>query len=130
MLTETGALVLDINDTGPSSFILGDGTVNLDGTLLFDMSDVSAFGSWNVLAVGTLTETFGPGFTVRFAVEADTYAATETSSGVWTCEIASLGMAVFGEVTGVLSVVPEPGMLPLLAVGLLSLAVCRRRERG
>ncbi|HBO45695.1 MAG TPA: hypothetical protein DD670_17565 [Planctomycetaceae bacterium] len=128
-LASTGALLLDINSGGDSTSILGAGAIALDGTLVFDVKDVATLGDWNVLAVNTLAETYGGGFTVKFAVDSGTFAATETSLGVWTYNLASLGVATFTESTGVLSVVPEPGPLFLLSVGLLTLLAHDWRQK-
>ncbi|MBN2022454.1 MAG: autotransporter-associated beta strand repeat-containing protein [Pirellulales bacterium] len=130
-LASSGSLLLDINGSGVSTSILGAGAIDLGGRLVFDVTDVSAPGAWNVLAVNTLTETYGGDFGVTFAVGPNSFAATRTSPGVWTCDIASMGRAVFTESTGVLSFVPEPGTLSLFVAGLLSLlAYCWRQKRA
>ena len=120
-LTDSGSLLLDINTTGASTSILGDGAINLDGTLVFNLTDVSSQGNWHAVTVDTLTETFGEDFGVEILVNADSFAAMETAPGVWACDVPSRGLVIFTEATGVLSVVPEPGSLSLLFMGLFGL---------
>jgi len=120
-LASSGSLLLDISSSGDSTSILGEGAIDLDGTLVFDITDVLGPGNWDVLDVGTLMETFGDTFDVEFAMGLNSFAATESSPGVWTCDIAPLGIVLFTESTGMLTIVPEPGTLSLFAMGLLGL---------
>ncbi len=131
-IASTGSLLLDINTQDASSAITGYGAIAFDGSLLFDLTDLSASDSWNVLAVETLTESFGSNFGAMFLVGGNSYAAMEYEPGVWMREIDAFGTAAFSEATGILTVtmVPEPGVLTLLLTGLVGLAVYGLRKRA
>lgn len=124
----TGTLVLSDNSTmtffikgnGVNNGISGSGGITLDGDFVFDLSVASlvANNSWNIINVGTLSETFGTTFTVQGFTK---------SGNIWTSDINS--NVRFSEATGALSVVPEPSTAALLILGAASALYLARRRR-
>jgi autotransporter-associated beta strand protein len=124
-LTSAGEFRFKIQDANVSNKILGDSTVVFDGLFRLDINDLMATsGSWNLVDVTNLTESFGSTFNLAFVggptftpnVDGITY-----SSGDW----------LFSEATGnlqLLAAVPEPSALML--VGTSMLALLSRRRRG
>jgi autotransporter-associated beta strand protein len=124
-LTSAGELRFKIQDVNVSNKVLGDSTVVFDGLFRLDISDLTATsGSWNLVDVDNLLETFDDDFNLAFVggptftpnVDGITY-----SSGDW----------LFSEATGnlqLLAVVPEPS--GLMVVGTSMLALLSRRRRG
>jgi len=119
-----GQLKFLIGASGVNNTIAGVGTLNLNGSFLLDLTSAgTAVGnSWNLVNVGTLTETFNTSFSVVGFTEV---------SNVWSQTIVpGLTQYEFSEGTGVLSVVviPEPGMFGLIGVGVIGLLAGRRRR--
>ena len=107
-----GALTMDINSSGSSTQVVGDSVFDVNGKLVFDLDGVTGSGSWSVIAVNTLSETYGAGFGITFSRGSITLDGVEESAGVWSRTLASLGTASFNEATGVLTItaVPEPSV--------------------
>ncbi len=122
-LASTGQLKFLIGATGVNNTIAGSGTLNLDGSFLFDLTTAGTTvgNSWNLVDVNSLTETFNPSFSVLGFTEV---------SDVWS-QVITPGVSKyeFSEGTGVLSVVaiPEPATVGLLGMGLMGLIGRRRR---
>lgn len=121
LLTAGSELRFVIGDGDASNQILGTGILELDGTLRLDISGLTASsGTWNLVAAGSLTETYGASFGVAFvggpAFTSD--GLGNYTSGGWT----------YSQSTGNLTLVPEPGTAGLLALGGIALALSRRRR--
>ncbi len=121
LLTDTSELLFVIGDGNESNQILGTGVLDLDGVLRFDITGLTdSSGTWNLVAAGTLTETYGGSFGLAFVggpiFMADGFG--NYTSGDWT----------FSQSTGNLTLVPEPGTTVLLLGGVV-IAFLRRRRR-
>jgi autotransporter-associated beta strand protein len=115
LLADNASLTFYIGATGVNNSFQGTGVLNLDGDFVFDLAGAASVGSWTIVDVASLTETYGSTFTVQ--------GFTETSSGVW-----ESGGYTFTEATGILTAVPEPSISLLAAFGLAGVCV-RRRSR-
>jgi autotransporter-associated beta strand protein len=118
-LTSTGELTFDIDASGVNNGFIGnpDSSLNLDGTLVFDLTGAGTglTDQWSIIASALLANTtFGANFAVSGFTE---------DNGVW-----SNGAYEFSELTGVLSVVPEPSTFALLG-GLFALSWVMIRRR-
>jgi len=113
-LVDNAGMKFVIGATGANNMISGNGTLHLDGDFTFDLSGAAAVGSWTIVNVSTLTETFGSTFTVN---------GFTGNAHVWT-----LGNYTFTEATGILTAVPEPAVWALLAFSLTTVIVLRRRR--
>ena len=126
-VSSTGSLLFDVADAS-STQILGTGALTFDGTLKLNLSGVTVgSGSWSLINVGTLTESFAGTFAV--ADNSGTLTFTEASN-VWT---SNNGLWSFSEATGVLALssVPEPSTYAALAgLGVFALATYRRRRNA
>jgi autotransporter-associated beta strand protein len=121
-LGSSGGLRFEIGASGVNNKIFGDGTIDLDGVLTFDLSGAgtSLGDTWQIVDTsGGLTANYSAGFSV---------AGFSESGGIWTL---GSGAYAFDESTGVLSVVgvviPEPGTLVLLVMGGIGLIFRRRK---
>jgi autotransporter-associated beta strand protein len=124
-LANTGSLLLDVNPLSNTQ-LLGTGTLNLNGTLRLDVTDITDAGAWTLVNTGTLAETYGATFGIALAGVSDT---PFTSVGdVWSLSQGGRNWQ-FTESTGVLTMaVPEPSSLSL--VGLGAMLFLRRRRRA
>jgi autotransporter-associated beta strand protein len=118
-LTDQGSLTFLIGANGVNNSIGGTGTADLNGTFNFNLVGAAASGSWNIVDVNNLTETYGSAFNVA--------GFTEVSQGLWTSD-GGTGPYTFNESTGLLTAaIPEPSAVALL--GLPGLALLGRRVR-
>lgn len=119
LLTDTSELLFVIEDGNESNQILGTGILDLDGVLRLDITGLTASsGTWNLVAVGPLTETYGDSFGLAF-VGGPSFVADgfgNYTSGNWT----------YSEGTGNLTLVPEPSTYVLLFLGVVGLFLVRR----
>jgi hypothetical protein len=124
-LSETSSLVL--SDNAALTFVIGatgvnnkiSGTANqvltLDGDFIFNLSGAASVGSWTIVDVGTLNETFSSTFSV--------VGFTDNLNDTW-----SSGNYTFSEATGILLAIPEPSTFAILLSGVGMLLVRRARK--
>ncbi len=121
-LANTSALQFLIGASVVNNSIVGSGTINLNGMFVFDLANASAnVGDfWNIVGVGSLSESYGGTFGVS-----STQGAFSESADVWS--ISENGVTYeFSEATGVLAVIPEPATALLGSIGLFMLMRRRR----
>lgn len=129
-LASAGSMLMDINAGGDCSYFTSTSSslrqLKLDGTLKFDVADVTGDSDSWLLVNGNLTANYGSTFAVTFA---DGTPFTEVSN-VWTCESGARSWT-YTESTGVLNfvAVPEPSSLVLLVCGLAGLLAYAWRKR-
>jgi len=126
-LTTTGVLGFVVGANGVSNSITGTnaGILTLDGSFVFDLTNAAADGSWNIVDVNNLNETYGSGFKVNGAGWAET-----ANDNIWRYTDTK-ATYTFSQATGVLtgvSFVPEPSGFMLLSVGVIGLVTRRKRE--
>lgn len=115
-LASTGQLKFLIGASGVNNKLTGTGTVALDGTFLFDLTNATANATdvWNIVDV-PLTESYGTTFAIAgFA---------NNNDGTF-----SNGTYLFTESTGDLTVVATPEPTTIAALGLTGLLFKRRRR--
>lgn len=120
VLSDDATMKFYIGANGVNNRINGAGTMTLNGDFVFDLTSAVAVdgNSWNIVNVGTLSETFGSTFTVQ---------GFTNNAGVW-----SSGGYQFSQATGLLtytSVIPEPSTFGMLALGLGGCILLRRFRR-
>ena len=122
----SGSILVDINDADNTQ-LLGSGTLTLNGTINLDVTEVTGPGSWSVVDVDSLSETYD----TNFAIGMWGGSLFTELCDVWTYTDGAMEWK-FTESTGVLeyaAAVPEPGTLALLATGLIGLLACVWRKR-
>jgi len=126
-LLEDASLRFTLGNEGATNSISGTGTAKFDGVFVIDRSAVTAdTGTWQLIAVDTLSETFGTSFTLRFLDGVTTF--TDLGGGLF-----ELGDWSFNTTSGLLSLtaspIPEPSAFAALAgLGALVLVSQRRRR--
>lgn len=121
LLRTTLQLTFGLNDGGISNRISGSSEAEIAGTFVIDSSSLTAIsGSWNLVDVANLNETFNSGLKVRLA------------SGVALTKVGSTykaGRWEFSTTDGNLTLAaPEPSALLLaMAVGVVPVLFSRRR---
>ncbi len=125
VLADNSRTAFEIGASGVNNQIAGGGTLTLNGDFVFNLTGAGTTlgDSWNIVNVGTLSETFGTTFSV-----VDFYSVSST---LWAQAIGGGKFYNFDETTGLLSVttVPEPAAWALLAGGLTFVVAMRRRRR-
>jgi autotransporter-associated beta strand protein len=118
-LADNAGLTFYIGSNGINNAVTGTGTLNLDGDFYFNLSSAGT-GSWNIVDVGGLSETFGLTFMVN--------GWTDNGNDTWSTLFGG-NTYTFSEVSGVLATVPEPSTYALFGTGLVGLLVlCRNRR--
>jgi len=120
-LSDNAQLKFVIGASGINNGITGAGTLTLDGDFVFDLFGAAAVGSWNIVNVATLTETFTGNFTV--------VGFTDAGSNTWT-KVNAGSTYTFYESTGLLNAIPEPSTWALLAFSLTTVMILRRRRNS
>jgi autotransporter-associated beta strand protein len=119
-LASTGELMFLVRNGNVANRILGTGAVTLDGTLRLNVSNVTdTVGTWNLVNVSTLGETFGSTFGLKLT---DNTTFSNDGGGSY-----SSGNWSFSTATGNLTLIPEPGSAALL-LGAGALLLARRRR--
>lgn len=118
VLADDAQLRFNIGASGVNNKITGTGTLTLDGDFNFDLTGAATLGTWNIVDVGALAETFNSTFSVVGFTDAGGNLWTKTSGGA---------TYTFNEADGTLTAVPEPATLgaAVLLAGVTSL---RRRR--
>jgi autotransporter-associated beta strand protein len=80
-LANTSELRFRIQNNNVSTRVLGTGTVSLNGILRLDITSLTGSGTWNLVDVTALTETFGANFGLKFT---DNSVFTNQGGGVYT----------------------------------------------
>jgi len=130
-VVNAGSLVLSsggetrflVQNGGASNSLQGTGILTANGIFRLDISGFTdATGTWTLVDVGTLTESFGSTFSLSFLGGS---AFTNNNDGTYTN-----GNWTFSTITGNLSVVPEPSTTVTVLFGLGAFVLfCRRRSR-
>lgn len=120
-LTSTGKLNFAIGANGVNNSVMGAGTAAFDGIFAFDLSGAASSGSWTIVDISTLNESF----TGTFIVEG----WTDNGDDTW-----GSGTYTFSELTGLLTTaaIPEPSTYAMLtgALALGFVAIGRRRRNS
>jgi len=97
-------------------------TLTLDGDFVFDLTGAAANGSWTIVDVASLNETFSSTFTIAGFTEV---------ANVWTL-VSGATTYTFTESTGVLTAVPEPSTALLSGMGIATVlfGLRRRHQNG
>jgi autotransporter-associated beta strand protein len=122
-LLNGGQLFYAIGATGVNNSLSGTGEAVLNGNFRFDLTGASTTvgDSWTIVDVATLDESFTAD---QFGALSTVGSFTEVND-VWT--IAENGVSYeFSEVTGVLTVIPEPATIGMLGLGALITLLIRR----
>ena len=125
-LSDNAELRFSIGSSGVNNQVNGSGTLTIDGDFRFNLASAGTTEGniWNIVTVGTLSETFGG----TFSVFSTNGAFNNNGGGIWTRTENSVNYQ-FSQATGNLLVVPEPSTLLMLGLGsMLVLYKGRRRS--
>ncbi len=125
-LYDNSKMTFYIGANGVNNKITGAGSnvLTLDGDFVFDLTGAAANGTWQIVDVNSLNETFSSTFSVYTSTNlANPW--TENAN-VWTYVNGGVTYT-FSEATGVLTAVPEPTTALLFGGGLMVLLFRRRR---
>jgi autotransporter-associated beta strand protein len=121
LLTSTSESRFVIANANATNRFLGTGTVSFDGDFRLDITGLTdSTGTWNLVNVATLSESFGSNFGLAF-VGGPSF--TNNGDGTYTS-----GGWTFDTASGNLSLVPEPSTVLLAGAGLM-LTLFRARSR-
>ncbi len=126
-LSDNAQMTFYIGNSGVNNKITATGIQNvltLDGDFVFDLTGAAANGTWQIVDVSLLSETFSSSFRVFSTSSVNPWAE---NSNVWTYVNGGVTYS-FSEATGVLTAVPEPTTALLLGGGLMVLLLRRRRK--
>lgn len=119
-LGNTSEMRFSLLDGNVTNQILGSGTLTLNGLFRIDATSLTGTsGSWQLINVGTLSETFGGTFGLAFLGGPS---FTNAGGGIF-----NSGDWSFSTTTGYLTLVPEPSSALLLSLG--SVLLFRRIRR-
>lgn len=109
-IVDGSELRFNIEDGGNSNGVQGTATVSFDGLFRIDISALNdTAGTWNIVDVGSLTESFGSNFGLAF-VGGPSF--SNDGGGLY-----SSSDWQFSTATGNLTLVPEPASMLLMAIG-------------
>lgn len=127
-LSDNAQMTFYIGNSGVNNKITATGVQNvltLDGDFVFDLTGAAANGTWQIVDVSLVNETFSSSFRVLSTFSGNPW--TENNN-VWTYVNGGVTYT-FNEGTGALTaVVPEPTTALLLGGGLMVLLLRRRRS--
>jgi len=125
ILSDNAELRFAIGSNGVNNQVNGSGNFTIDGDFRFNLTSAgTTIGNiWNIVTVGTLTETFGG----TFSVFSTNGTFTNAGGGIWTRTENSASYQ-FSQATGNLSVVPEPSTWLMLAFAGVFMVVFRKRR--
>lgn len=123
-LSDNAELLFQIGATAINNEVSGNGIANFNGEFRFDLAaaGTTVGDAWQIVDVTTLTETFSSTFSAL-----TTNGSFTESGDEWTIYENSVGYE-FSELTGMLTVIPEPSTSALLLGGISMLALRRRRN--
>ncbi|GAT32318.1 PEP-CTERM protein-sorting domain-containing protein [Terrimicrobium sacchariphilum] len=127
VLSDNTQMTFYIGNSGVNNKITATGFQNvltLDGDFVFDLTGAAANGTWQIVDVNLLNETFSSSFRVLSTSSVNPWAE---NNNVWTYVNGGVTYS-FSEATGVLTAVPEPTTALLLGGGLMVLLLRRRRR--
>jgi autotransporter-associated beta strand protein len=121
ILADNAGLTFVIGTDGVNNKIDGTAAVSLGGDFTFDLTSAGTTvgDAWTIVDAGNLAETFESTFSV--------VGFTDAGSNLWTKDIDGSKAYKFSEVTGVLTVIPEPATIGMLGLGALITFVLRRK---
>lgn len=126
LILDNGAgLTFAIGNNGVNNSIGGTSTLSLNGQITFDLSgaDTTNGNTWGIVDMISLAASYGGTFNVNSSLGAFT-----ESLDVWSLTNGGKTWS-FTEATGVLTVIPEPHVSVLLALGALTMGLTASRRR-